>query len=159
MKYTEYLDFLKRHEEQKKLEAYQLSRVLPRPRTKKLHLVIYISIFFVAAAAIACIFLLPLALWKNALIFALAFCLFSEFYLRFLGIKSVECYQHYASEERRRKCLCIPSCSEYAILCFKKFPFIKAIFKIRKRLYKTCRGDEYKIDPLKTSTQEKVNER
>ncbi|MBQ9805334.1 MAG: membrane protein insertion efficiency factor YidD [Clostridia bacterium] len=64
-----------------------------------------------------------------------------------MGIKLVECYQHYTSEEVRRRCLCVPSCSEYAIACFKKYWFIQAILKIRKRLYFTCQGDEYKLDP------------
>ena len=59
---------------------------------------------------------------------------FSDFYLRFLGIKAVECYQHYAKEETRRKCLCVPSCSEYAILCLKKYELIKALLKIKKRI-------------------------
>ena len=54
-------------------------------------------------------------------------------------------YQHYAGEKVRRRCLCIPSCSENAILCLRRYPLIWALMKIRKRLYKTCK-EEYKLD-------------
>ena len=74
------------------------------------------------------------------------YALVSECLLRLIGIKVVECYQHYAKEETRRNCLCIPSCSEYAILCLKKYELIRALLKIRKRLYVTCVGSEYIID-------------
>ena len=146
MKYSEYLIELKKHEEQKKLEAYQLSRTLPRPKTNKWHIALYISLYIAVDYALCQIFFAPLAPILKVLVFLVSFCLFSEFYLRFIGIKAVECYQHYAGEERRRRCLCIPSCSEYAIIVLKKHCLIKALMMIRKRLYKTCRGDEYKID-------------
>ena len=66
--------------------------------------------------------------------------------LRPLGIVFVKCYQHHASEERRRRCLCKPTCSEYAILCLKKYIFFYALYKIYKRLFVTCKGEDYKID-------------
>ena len=65
--------------------------------------------------------------------------------LRLLLIKMVECYQHYASEELRRFCMCMPSCSEYAIAVLKKYPLAIAIFKIIFRLTVTCDGEK-KID-------------
>ena len=74
-----------------------------------------------------------------------------ELYIRFCLLQTVKCYQHYAKEETRRRCMCIPSCSEYAIICLEKiFPLAIALMKIRIRLYKTCRGEDYKLDfPLK----------
>ncbi len=57
----------------------------------------------------------------------------------------IRLYQHYASEDTRRACTCVPSCSEYSILCLQKYNLIKALFKIRKRLFKTC-GTKYMID-------------
>ncbi len=66
--------------------------------------------------------------------------------LRFLGIVFVKCYQHHAPEEMRRRCLCKPTCSEYAIICFKKYIFVYALFKICRRLFKICKGMDYKID-------------
>lgn len=65
--------------------------------------------------------------------------------LRLLLIKIVRCYQHYAREEIRRFCMCMPSCSEYAIAVLKKYPLAVAIFKIVFRLKVTCDG-EMKID-------------
>ena len=65
--------------------------------------------------------------------------------LRLFLIKLIECYQHYAREEIRRFCMCMPSCSEYAIAVLKKYPLALAIFKIIFRLTVTCDG-EMKID-------------
>ena len=72
--------------------------------------------------------------------------LITEIVLRIVCIKIIECYQHYAKESTRRKCLCVPSCSEYAILCFRKYEFIYALLKIRKRLFVTCKGSDYIVD-------------
>ncbi len=65
--------------------------------------------------------------------------------LRLLLIKLIRCYQHYASDELRAFCMCMPSCSEYSIAVLKKYPLIIAIFKIVFRLTVTCDG-EMKID-------------
>ncbi len=62
--------------------------------------------------------------------------------LRLLLIKTVECYQHYASEELRRFCMCMPSCSEYSIAVLKKYPLLVAIFKIVFRLTVICDGEK-----------------
>ncbi|MBO5712845.1 MAG: membrane protein insertion efficiency factor YidD [Clostridia bacterium] len=82
-----------------------------------------------------------------------------ETYLRFCFIILVKRYQAVAKEETRRRCKCVPSCSEYAILSLKKiFPLLLALLKIRKRLFKTCNGEEYKIDfPLKKMGEEFEN--
>lgn len=84
--------------------------------------------------------------WGKLLVFVLCIVGVAETYGRFLGIKIVECYQHYASEATRRKCKCVPSCSEYAILCLKKYGLIKALLKIKKRLFVTCQGFDYILD-------------
>ena len=147
MKYSDYVEILKKHEEQRTLEEYQRTRILPRPKTNSLSLSLYIALFFICLLVmiLGTVFL-PFGTEIRIFIFIPIILIFCELYLRFLGIKAVECYQHYASEERRRKCLCKPSCSEYAILCFKKYCLFRALAKIRARLFKTCRGDEYKID-------------
>ena len=147
MEFSEYLLLLKKHEEQKALEEYQKTRILPRPKTTKAHIALYIALFLCAVSGM-CVgfYFVRLPTPVQVVLFLICILVFCELYFRFLGVKAVECYQHYASEDRRRRCLCIPSCSEYAILCFKKYFFIKAILKIRKRLFKTCRGDEYKRD-------------
>ena len=60
-------------------------------------------------------------------------------------ISVVEVYQHYASEEIRRRCSLMPSCSEYALLALKKYNVFKALYKTYIRLTKRCKGN-YKID-------------
>lgn len=60
-------------------------------------------------------------------------------------VLSIKLYQHYASEEVRRRCVCQPSCSDYAILALKKYSAVKAILLIYKRL-KRCYGNELIID-------------
>jgi putative component of membrane protein insertase Oxa1/YidC/SpoIIIJ protein YidD len=63
-----------------------------------------------------------------------------------LLVTAVELYQHYASEEIRRKCILMPTCSEYAILALHKYGVIVGLYKIYVRLTRTCRGNEYRMD-------------
>ncbi len=147
MNYDKYIELLGEYKEQKRFEKYQKERILPRPKTNKLHIMLWICLFVaVLFGLIAASVMVPVRLEIRLAVGLTVISIFLELSLRFLGIKAVECYQHYASEERRRRCLCIPSCSEYAILCFKKYCFIKSIVKIHKRLYKTCTGDLFKKD-------------
>ena len=131
MSSPEWQDYLRAYEEQKRLEQYQQERILPKPKTTKFVLALYIV----------------LCLWIVLVFFAALFlvCL-AESYGRLMAIKVVECYQYYTKEEIRRKCKCVPSCSEYAILCLKKYELIYALLKIRKRLFVTCKGFDYIID-------------
>ncbi len=68
------------------------------------------------------------------------------FKYRKLLILLIELYQHYAPEHIRRKCICMPTCSEYAICCIRKYNFFKAIKKIYNRLTRECVGQIYHID-------------
>ena len=61
-------------------------------------------------------------------------------------ILCIRCYQHYASENIRRSCLCKPTCSEYAIIVIKRYCLIKALVLIYIRLFRTCTGKIDKID-------------
>lgn len=147
MNKSEFQISLDHQEEQLRLFRYQNSRELPRPKTKKIDVAIAISIFILlltVCIALNCIVEVPLL--YEIFVSILVYALLMEFSLRYIGIKLVECYQHYATEETRRKCMCIPSCSEYAILCLKKFELIYALIKIRKRLFITCKGNDYIID-------------
>ena len=145
MIFADYLKVKSEYEEQKILEKYQRERILPRPKTHYIHIVIFAFLYLIAVAIdVSLLCILPNTLTVIATTFFIP--TFSEFYLRFLGIKIVECYQHYASDFTRRRCLCIPSCSEYAIICLKKYELICALVKIRKRLHITCSGDLYIID-------------
>lgn len=137
----------RQYETQKQIEDYQIKRILSVPKTNKFMLAGWIVLLIVLV--MVCVVLGTLLLNKICLkivVIAVLLVLVFESYGRFLGIKAVECYQHYASEETRRKCLCVPSCSEYAILCLRKHGLIRALRKIRKRLYVTCQGSDYVID-------------
>lgn len=59
---------------------------------------------------------------------------------------AVKLYQRYASEETRRKCRCMPSCSEYALLALNKYWWPKALWLIYRRLTHTCMQPGYKVD-------------
>lgn len=61
-------------------------------------------------------------------------------------IGAIHLYQRYASEDLRRRCLCKPTCSEYAIQVIEKYGVIRGLRKSYVRLFKTCRGRRYKID-------------
>ncbi len=144
-----HIQYQQYNEEQCMIKNYVKERSLLRPKTNILTLLFICLIYCVVCGTASFIvinfahnvtqkfpFLIPL-IWLVPF-----FCL-----IRFFLIKLIECYQHYAKEITRRKCLCKPTCSEYSIAVLKKYPFIIALFKIRKRLFKTCKGGVYKIDP------------
>lgn len=139
---------LKEYKIQKKLEAFISRRPLVRPKTKKWQVILlFSSLPVLFCGTIILLLWLPFTAILKLFVCIFLLLLIFELYLRYCFIQTVKCYQHYAKEETRRRCLCIPSCSEYAILCFKQvFPLAVALLRIRKRLYKTCKGDDYKID-------------
>ena len=137
---------------QQKLEKIINKRILIRPNVKKWQV---IALFAILPFLLFLSIYLPITMKFNFLVefVVLLFLIFIliETYLRFCFLVVVKYYQAVAKEETRRRCKCIPSCSEYAIICFKKiFPLLFALLKIRKRLFKTCNGEEFKIDfPIK----------
>ncbi|MBE6960807.1 MAG: membrane protein insertion efficiency factor YidD [Ruminococcaceae bacterium] len=139
--------FRKEYRRQKKLEEIVHSRSLTRPNTKKWQVALAFAIFPILSimAVFLSLIIKTTITYKMLLLFGMLI-LVVELYLRFCLIQTVKCYQHYASEAVRRRCLCIPSCSEYAIASLQKFPLMIALIKIRKRLYKTCKGEEYTLD-------------
>lgn len=58
----------------------------------------------------------------------------------------VEAYQHYAPEDMRRRCVMVPSCSEYAILAIRRYGVIAGCHKTYIRLTKRCKGGLFEID-------------
>ena len=133
--------------EQERLERYIHSRHLPRPKTMPVSvfawIFIYLFVSFVVAVAVNYIFHIVNYKW---LVYLLSYTVFVFLFLKKICIKSIECYQHYAKEETRRRCVCIPSCSEYSIAVLKKYNIFKALNKIRIRLFKTCGGYGYVHD-------------
>lgn len=148
--------FRREYRIQKKLENIVNNRILERPKTKKWHLTaMYIILPFLMSVCILP-YLTDFTLLIKILISVFLLILVIETHLRYCFILSIKYYQHYTDEKIRRRCKCIPSCSQYAIMSLKIiFPLIVAIIKIRKRLYQTCNGEEYKIDfPRKKMNKE-----
>lgn len=131
-----------------RIKKYVFEKSLIRPRTNLWTIGLIMFFYFVAAFLLgySTISILNLEKW-NTSIYVTSYLLCFAIITKFLAIKSIECYQHYAKLTTRRKCLCMPTCSEYAIAVLKKYPIFIAIPKIKKRLLKTCKGDFYKIDP------------
>lgn len=148
MSSSQWQAYLQTYNEQRKLEKYQQERKLSKPNTTRFTVMLYagLLIMILAGFAVLLFALSPFALWTNTLFFILYLICIAESFGRLLGIKIVECYQHYATEETRRKCKCVPSCSEYAIICLKKFELFHALYKIRRRLFVICKGFDYIID-------------
>ena len=134
-------------ERQEKLADYIKQRPLHRPKTKRKTVVFwvlaYLLLSFLTAYTIVHAFEVIRCQW---LIYLISYIVFLFLFLKKICIKAIECYQHYAKEETRRKCVCIPSCSEYSIAVLKKYNIFKALNKIRIRLFKTCGGHGYVRD-------------
>ena len=139
---------LKEYKKQRKLEAFISRRQLRKPTTKKWQVILFfLGVPLLIFGAVVFSFYLPIATIFQISVFILLILSIFEVYIRFCLLQTVKCYQHYAKEKTRRRCMCVPSCSEYAILCLGKvFPLTLALIKIRIRLYKTCRGEDYKLD-------------
>ena len=67
------------------------------------------------------------------------------FCFKYAVIGAIRLYQHYAPEEVRRRCLFMPTCSEYAILAVRKYGGVIGLCKAYYRLMYLCRGSIYKI--------------
>ena len=140
-------DFCDSWKGQKELEKIVSNRKLNIPRTNKFSVILLIMfLLFLCVGLIVFITYIPLLLFMKIIISIIFILLFIEIGIRILSIEIIKCYQHYAKEETRRRCLCIPSCSEYSIMCLKKYPLIISYIKIYKRLFKTCKGEMYLID-------------
>lgn len=133
------------HEE---VKHYVLTKHLSRPRTNAVTMAVLLLLYIAVSGGISWALCegLSFSVLAEAGICAAIFIGVLLASSRFLLIKAVECYQHYAKEETRRRCLCMPTCSEYAIAVLKRFPLPKALRMIRKRLYVTCRDGQYKKD-------------
>lgn len=66
--------------------------------------------------------------------------------MRRILIGIIRLYQHYASEEVRRRCLFKPTCSEYTIMALQKYGVMVGLYRSYIRLFKKCRGNIYRID-------------
>lgn len=134
------------------IRNYCLHRPLYRPDVTYLKLfmycIAYVMIFF--TFVIATIFITNYIFnkkWMIVISILIICLLFMGTTLKYIFMKAIECYQHYASEELRRSCVCKPTCSEYALLALGKYNLIKACSLIYTRLTKGCSGDYHEDYP------------
>lgn len=147
-------------EEQIEVRNYVLYRPLIRPNTDVKKIMIYTTSFIFLVFLLSSLFL-TLLFWCGLLkyfidiipkallvsvYYILFYCICLILVLKKALIGCIKCYQHYASESTRRRCLCKPTCSEYAIIVLKKHCLFKALHMIRIRLFKTCRGNVFHKD-------------
>lgn len=128
-------------EKQKMLEDIIKSRSLIRPKTKIITVLTWILAYLLLSFFISTMVIYALQVTKYKwLLYLFSYIIFGFLFSKKICIKAIECYQHYAKDETRRRCICVPSCSEYSISALKKYNIFKALNKIRIRLFKTCRG-------------------
>ncbi len=131
---------------QRKIERYNLYRPLNRPKTTYVSVIMQ-GLLLVAITALFVIIIIKTAtVWYCEALVCLCYILAFDLTARWISVTSVKCYQHYASDDRRRRCLCVPSCSEYAVAVLKRSILPIAVRKIYIRLFKTCKCPDYKID-------------
>jgi len=82
---------------------------------------------------------------STIVICALVIIIEAFFCLKHAIIGIIKLYQHYAPEEIRRRCLFMPTCSEYAIMAVRKYGSIIGLCKTFYRLMYLCSGNIYKI--------------
>lgn len=135
--------------EQENLINYCINRELIRPKTNIITVMKYLIVFEVITLLIVFIITKLLVFvgfsCNLSLLYFFVSVLLLIIFLKRLSILFIELYQHYASEEKRRRCTLKPSCSEYAIIVLNKYGMVKAFKKIYFRLFITCNGI-YNID-------------
>ena len=151
--------------EQDVAEIYVNYRKLDRPKTSIKTAIIYGSIFvLVTAISVALVHIvlinvgiiisLPLSVqefYRNnplGAIVVLSLIIMAVelfFLLKYAVIGIIKIYQHYAPEEIRRRCLFMPTCSEYTIMAVRRYGCIVGLCKSWYRLVYLCRGNIYRI--------------
>jgi putative component of membrane protein insertase Oxa1/YidC/SpoIIIJ protein YidD len=128
---------------------YCLFRTLSKPKTNmaiamKWLFLLELAAFLSAVSAYFVLIRLNIHFSFSTLHFIASGVLFLVFLKKICQL-AIELYQHYASENTRRKCVLMPSCSEYALLALQKYNVFVALSKTYIRLTKKCSGS-YKID-------------
>jgi len=84
--------------------------------------------------------------WSMVIVCATVISIEFFFCFKYAVIGAIKLYQHYAPEEIRRRCLFMPTCSEYTIMAIRKYGSIIGLCKSYYRLMYRCRGNIYQID-------------
>ena len=148
--------------EQDVAEVYVNQRKLVRPDTNIKTALVSISLFLLATGVFTCVVhyvfmtvgaiaYLPYYVQRFCeaypVLSIVTVCVVVElfFCFKYAVIGTIKLYQHYAPEEIRRRCLFMPTCSEYAILAIQKYGGVIGLCKTCYRLAYLCRGNIYRI--------------
>ena len=84
--------------------------------------------------------------WSIVTLCVIVICFELLFCFKYIIIGAIKLYQHYAPEKIRRRCLFMPTCSEYTIMAVKKYGCIIGLCKSYYRSVYRCQGIIYQID-------------
>lgn len=136
-------------------DYYRRYRLLARPSIDLVTFLKHVAVALIVTIIISCVVAVSLVStnvieYENVLnyvflIWAATVCVFCIVFNKIILIECIELYQHYASEETRRKCVCMPSCSVYAIMAIRKYNTFKALYMIMRRL-SNCYGNICIVD-------------
>ncbi len=136
--------------EQETVRIYCLNRELIKPKTNIITAFKYLLIIEILIVELSYSFDYLFVWFRISISFSISYLLASTLVicvcLKKLLILSVKLYQYYASEQIRRKCTLMPSCSEYTILALQKHGVIMGLYKAYFRVFKKCKGNNYSID-------------
>ena len=132
--------------EQDVADIYVNNRKIVRPDTNIKTALIYILLFLLATGVFT--WLLHYVFMTMNIFLLCTIVIFAEmlFCFRYAIIGAIKLYQHYAPEEIRRRCLFMPTCSEYTIMAIRKYGTVIGLCKSYFRLFYRCRGNIYMID-------------
>ena len=132
--------------EQDVAEIYVNERQIFRPDTNIKTALFYVLLFLLATSVFTWL-LHSFFMTMNIIIFC-AIVIFVEliFCFKYVIIGMIKLYQHYAPEEIRRRCLFMPTCSEYTVMAIHKYGTVIGLCKSYFRLFYRCRGNIYMID-------------
>jgi putative component of membrane protein insertase Oxa1/YidC/SpoIIIJ protein YidD len=135
--------------EQNVVRDYCQEHELIRPDTDVKKIVIWILGIEISSITLAyilyCMFCWVSVIFSFGALYSGVSVILYLIFLKRICIILIELYQHYASENTRRKCVMMPSCSEYALLALKKYNVFKGLYKSYIRMTTKCNGS-YKID-------------
>lgn len=127
------------------IKDYCNNHKLVRPKINWMKFIFITTSYFIISGIFVAISVL---LTGHFLLWAVDICLALPLiaYGNCICIFFIEIYQRYAPEHVRRQCSCLPSCSEYAKLAFRKYYWIKALCLTCHRVFVTCRQPGYHLD-------------
>lgn len=67
-------------------------------------------------------------------------------FARPIAVMLIKLYQRTAPDSIRSKCVCQPTCSNYALMAIEKYGIWRALPKIYHRVVHTCNGEPTIID-------------